>query len=279
MKTRNLSTGFDSVSGFPSPPVLVHADAHQGFRLLRRMGFPWKAESMAFSIVEFISSICQVETGDLVFPAFNYDFSATGVFDVEKDPVQVGAIPEALRLSGRFERTETPFFSTLHTGSAPKLEENPINPWGENSIFGRLAQERGSILLFGVGIDSLTFIHHIEASIPGGPLYRYDKVFFGEIRSGDSGKPCSVNMHVRPLGLSVRYDWARIEAFLRVSGALRELPGIPEILVVDAYSAKENLLRALSQEPYFLLENETVRKIVAHQVNESERLRIDDFEK
>lgn len=262
----------------PSSPIFVHSDLHEGFRLLRRAGFAENPDGIASSMVQFLSAICETDSSELIFPAFNYDFGTSRVFDVDNDPIQVGALPEALRVSGGYQRTHVPFFSSLHAGEAPQCLGNQINPWGEGSVFGLLAQQRGSILFCGAGIDSFTFIHHIEASVPGGPVYRYDKVFLGEIRAGDETRMCSLTMHVRPLGIPLHYDWPKIEAFLRDSGSLRQVAGRPEIRVISAYSAKVELLRALSQDPYFLLHGETIERLAAVTHQKSERLKIDDFE-
>ena len=262
----------------PSSPIFVHSDLHQGFRLMRRAGFAESPEGIAPSMVQFLSAMCETDPSGLIFPAFNYDFGTSRVFDVDNDSIQVGALPEALRVGGGYQRTHVPFFSSLHAGEAPQWAGNQIDPWGEDSVFGLLAQQRGSILFCGVGIEAFTFIHHIEASLPGGPAYRYDKVFRGEIRTRAETRTCSLTMHVRPLGIPLHYDWQKIEAFLRDAGSMSQVVGIPEIQVISAHSAKVVLLRALSHDPYFLLHGETVERLAAVAGQKSERLKIDDFE-
>jgi len=262
----------------PAPPVFVHSDLHEGFRLMRRLGVEIQGVDIVSSMVQFMSEICEVKTSDLIFPGFNYDFGKSLVFDVEKDPVQVGAIPEALRSSASYQRTLVPFFSSLHAQEAPSFNDTELNLWGETSIFGLLAQQRGTILLFGTGIQSLTFLHHIEASVPGGPLYRYDKIFHGTVRSGAHTKSCSVRMHVRPVGIPLNYDWPKIESLLRATESLQNIGGTAGALAISASSAKDVLLKALSEDPYFMLDDETVERVTKIVEKNSGRLKIEDFE-
>lgn len=258
-------------------PVLVHSDLAQAVAIGRGLGLSIQRDGLLNGLLETLESILDITRQAMVFPAYNYDFAATKVFDLQKDPVQVGAFPEMLRQAGLFRRTPVPFFSFLTQGSQDLSTNEEIDPFGAGSLFDDLVRQEGSILLLGAGINTLTFIHHIESSHESGPLYRYDKVFNGQIVNGSDRRNCSVTMHVRPRGLQIQYDWQKIASDLFLTGAMVMLSHLENVALISASDAKQSLLNKLDRDPLYPLTAES-RESLSLATRNGRRLTLEDFE-
>jgi aminoglycoside N3'-acetyltransferase len=128
---------------------------------------------------------------------------------MDNDISQVGALSEYIRKDRKIIRSAVPFFSILSTKEFIKREEK-VYPFGPKSIFDILYKKKGTIIHYGCNFkDGLTFIHYIE-QMNKAPVYRYEKVFNGEIKSQQKYYKCKIEMHVRPMNLYIDYDWEKI---------------------------------------------------------------------
>lgn len=259
-------------------PVLVHSDIAEAVGILGGLGIAIDRSNLGSSIVEALGSLLGVEPNSFYFPAFNYDFGVSRVFNVDRDPVQVGGLPEMLRRSGYYRRTPVPFFSFLEPARSAREEQTVIDPFGDSSFFGELDRRRGYILMFGVDIRALTFIHHIESSVEGGPLYRYDKRFSGEIVEAGVPRSCVLNMHVRPLNLGVEYDWEKIAQELIAGGAMWQPPAFKKMSLIFAPAAKDIMLRKIAEDPLYLLTGESRVRLIDQMGGSLRKLDRADFE-
>ena len=257
-------------------PVLVHSDSAILSSDLRRSGRVFSPQHVASQLLDSLAEMCSDGEDGLVFPAFNYDFGQTGIFNVENDPVQVGALPEWIRQSGRFERTPVPFFSVLHRGAMHASEEAQVNPFGPQSVFAELLRLKGTVLLAGVGVDRLTILHFIEDMF-GPPLYRYDKLFVGTVQTPDSKFECRVKMHVRP-PVSFDYDWEKIEFNLREQGILEQVGDMHHVTAARVDRLVEYLGSAISENPTYLLPGKITEQLFPSGHGVAQRLRREDFE-
>ncbi len=239
----------DSRSG----PVLVHSD------LLRSAGgvAPSRGrEGILAAHINLLSSAAGAR--DVWMPTFNYDFLSTGTFNVEIDPAQVGPLPEYFRTTRAEWRTLVPVFNVAGTGTQPTVPSSGIlDPFGADSIFHQLADRGGSILFYGAGLHSCTFIHHVER-FSGGPAYRYDKVFLGSTSHASFSRHVKLNYHVRPLGHHLDYDWSRLLGDLERFGRIRRV--IANRFCAFALEADD--LRAfwadrIATDPLYLLDDES----------------------
>ena len=237
-----------------SGPILIHSDLREAVSIGRALGFNIKRDNLVEGLLQALEHVLGTSRESMIFPGFNYDFGTTRIFDVENDPVQVGALPELLRRTSYFRRTPVPFFSVLKKETPDFAASKEIDPFGEESVFAELAKNDGSIFFFGADIGKMTFIHHIESSQAGGPLYRYDKVFDGHVLNGGESKTCSIRMHVRPRGMTMEYDWQKIAARLSSSDALISHDSFDNFLLVSAERAKTILLRDIDRDPLFLID-------------------------
>jgi len=88
------------------------------------------------------------------------------IFDIRKAPVATGVINEYYSQLAIAERSLSPTHSVVAIGLKAEyytkkhhLSETPFN---ENSPYFKIAQNKGKILMFGAGLNHLTFIHVIE---------------------------------------------------------------------------------------------------------------------
>jgi aminoglycoside 3-N-acetyltransferase len=215
-------------------------------------------------------------------PAYNYDFCKTGIFRVLDDPAQIGALPEYYRRNEAEWRTNTPVFSICGSGTPPALSPGQVvDPFGVHSEFHQLCRDDGLVLFYGV-LFSPTMTHYVErVATPEGPLYRYDKLFHGEVWDvAGEVRPVSLRYHVIPRGVTIKYDMIRLQRELIDTGAMRPLdPEFGKTFVVSARELTEVWGERLSEDPYYLLDDES-RRIATTLVSESggERLRISSFD-
>ena len=265
-------------------PVLVHSDLRG---LLLQLG-PDVRRVMRESgpgdgIMNLLMDRLNMAVGDreLWIPAYNYDFCKTGIYRVSEDPAQIGALPEYYRNNEAEWRTATPVFSVCGSGPPPTATtETPTDPFGVESEFDQLCQRDGLILFFGVQF-SPTVTHYVERmATSDGPLYRYDKLFHGEVETSTSeSHPVTLKYHVIPRGVMIKYDMVRLQRELLEAGEMRALgPEYGKTFVVPAQGLVRFWKDRLRTDPYYLLDSES-RKTALAIVEEfgGSRLHISNF--
>lgn len=267
----------------PGPLVMVHSDILKAYKALVFEGLirPSSRLESRDTTVESVRSCLPLITGlpieNHVFPAFNYDFGVSRKFRVESDPVQVGSLPEHLRRVGALPRTSMPFFSFLGTGLLSHTKEYFLQPFGEGSGFDQVAKSDGYVLLFGVGVDKLTILHYAE-HVLGMPTYRYDKTFRGWIESASASWACEVQMHVRPAGLGLDYDWNRLEGDFVSAGVMKAWGKTSEIHIIRVSDLLMFLREKVSRNPFYLLDEQTRDSLMHLGFDGRVRLEMSDFE-
>lgn len=234
-------------------PMFVHSDIGRGMISAKRAGTKIDPRAVQRSLIDFLAALVTGGTDSLVFPAFNYDYGSKRVFDVDLDPVQVGALPEWVRQQSGTHRSEVPFFSVLSGHDLGLKTKGPINPFGGASAFQWLVDHDATLALFGAPLHSLTFIHYVE-EVSGGPVYRYDKSFPGQTVSGGKTLPCDFSMHVRPMGVHLDYDWRRLETDLLAQGLLQQSSDAPGLKWLNARALLEYWGNQIAADPFYLLD-------------------------
>ena len=257
----------------PTGPVLVHSD------LFRTSGAIRKVTSRHALLSAHTTLLRHAASGRSIWmPAFNYDFLRTGSFAPHQDASQVGALTEYFRTDQASWRTPVPVFSVSGTGHMPAVDSGPrIDPFGSDSIFARLDEQNGSILFYGAGIESCTFIHYAER-VAGGPAYRYDKSFFGTM-AGLSSDSAELIYHVRPRGRHLDYDWSRLDRELVDHGLLRRSASRRfAVASIDAAALRAFWCERIAADPLYLLDEES-RAWVEPRLDElGRRFLLADFE-
>jgi aminoglycoside N3'-acetyltransferase len=152
------------------------------------------------------------------------------------------------------------------------------DPFGEDSIFAHLVRNDGVVLYYGDTFHYNTLVHYAER-VAGGPAYRYDKVFSGEVidAKGDRTRG-SLNYHVRPLGMGLDYDWPRLKQEAIAASVCRADHTHPEILAASARRLCELWVANMRDDAFALLD-ETSRAWAEPAVEKlGRRLSIDDYE-
>jgi aminoglycoside N3'-acetyltransferase len=257
-------------------PVMIHAD------LMLARNFVGKATSRAAMLDNHLRVLDQAANSrPLWFACFNYDFCRAGQFDIKTSVCQVGPLAEYARGLPQYWRSSDPVFSICGTGHPV------VAPLGSrrfafdlSSAIGQVYARKGTILFYGAALHSATLLHFAESQ-SGGPVYRYDKTFKGQV-TDERGSVHSVEYvyHVRPMGLSLDYDWPRLQSDLIAAGLLRQQRAGGGIVAqsCDARALVDHWVNQLRQDPLYLLDSATRHKVLAMNLPAGTRLQIEDFE-
>ncbi len=183
--------------------ILIHSDLMHGFKLQ----FNNRLDYLNLHILE-LNSLDR----ELWMPTFNYEFCGGADYSVVNSKSQVGVLSEYFRKNNADWRTKTPIFSISGNGKEPKLSENNnIDPFGKDSSFDYLYKNNGALMQYGASFNSSTILHYVER-ISGNLVYRYDKIFTGNVITKDNLiEKKIVNYHVIPLNRYFEYDWNKLE--------------------------------------------------------------------
>ncbi|MBU2699195.1 aminoglycoside 3-N-acetyltransferase [Sporomusaceae bacterium BoRhaA] len=194
------------------------------------------------------------DTGTLIMPTFSYSFCKDEVYDLAATKSTVGVLTEFFRKQPGVVRTRHPIFSAAIRGAKQELLLQIDNDsFGQNSIFGKLRDLKGKIVIFGSSFrSSSTFLHYVEQSF--GVSYRYLKTFEGKIHENGRTHSATATFLVRYLDRVVELDTQRMEKYLLKNGIMRSVKlGEGTILVVNAQELFDAGMEWLEQDRYFLL--------------------------
>jgi aminoglycoside 3-N-acetyltransferase len=149
-------------------------------------------------------------TGTVIFPTFNFDFSTYGKdFDIKNTPSQMGILSKFALNNYKSIRTMDPVYSFAVLGS--KIDELGkiiySNSYGCDSMFAKIREYDGKIMC--IGVDNynewMTFFHHIEEMQK--VSYRYLKEFSGNIIDKNrKSKKIQLFLYVRNLSNGVKTE-------------------------------------------------------------------------
>ncbi len=236
-------------------PLLVHVDIFRARAAIAPKTPPNLMRPMHLDALEACAG-----PRPIWFPVFNYDFTKTRVYRPASDESQVGSLNEYARTNWAIWRAGPPIFNFCGK-SEPRpavAEVGKVTPFAGDSIFSLLRERNGTVLMYGAPFLSFTSIHYIE-SLSGGPMYRYDKSFAGEVEDRVGNKQ-SVDLvyHVRPMGRRLEYDWSRLQSDAESRGLITSVqsPG-GEALHVRFAELCQHWITELRSDPLFLLSQET----------------------
>jgi len=139
------------------------------------------------------------ESGTLLLPLFNFDFTTGVPFDISKSASQMGALTEAGRKHPLSVRTGHPIYSFAVIGCEAGNFKNVDNysGYGSDSPFALLREMNGKIAVLDLpDQNSMTFYHHVEEM--HNVSYRYHKEFTGYYTNSNG------ETELRTYGLFVR---------------------------------------------------------------------------
>ena len=232
--------------------IFVHTDIRKGFNV------PFtgvKSEFLSKHIDQLLDFNC-----DLFLPVFNYDFAKTKSFDVLNDNSQVGVLNEFFRKKYANWQTPIPFFSVCGIGEIPEYSfSDYINLFDESSIWSHLYKKSSIIMYYGASFSSTTIIHFVE-KISNKLFYRYEKQFDGHVilPNNEKIKIC-VNMHVRPLGHYLDYDWLKLENDLYENKILFKFKdGLTDIKIINVRSLVDFWIQRLNENKLYFLDKKSI---------------------
>lgn len=173
------------------------------------------------------------DSGTLLMPTIPFtgtavDYVRSGqVFDVRRTPSRVGLLTELFRRSDGVTRSVHPTHPVAAWGAlANELLEGHAyseTPCGRDSPYDRLVDHGGKIVLLGVGIDTFTFFHAIEARLqdqmPFSPFTQ--EAFEVKCRTKDGGE-VKVRTHLFEPSVSRRRNIGKLVPELKAIGAWNE---------------------------------------------------------
>jgi FkbH-like protein len=161
----------------------------------------------------------------LVFPAFTFSFTRTGVFDCQNTPSETGMLADwvLIGIPGAI-RTANPIYSFSVVG--PRAQDiatcKSETTFGDTSPFAVFEAENAKIVMVGAGWEFCTPFHRYEekAEVP----YRMFKEFEGTIKQNGRTTEIATAMYVRDLDLAAQNNFAPLVSALRAEGAIDYAP-------------------------------------------------------
>lgn len=165
-----------SAGVMPGDTLMLHSNFSRSIRKLKKMGVSNPIEIILRSFLLALG-----DSGTLVVPLFNFDFTRGVLFDIRCTPSKMGVFTEYFRNQEGVIRTGHPVYSFATLGKNAKKFGEIVNfsAYGNDSPFAMLCDLGGKIGIVDLpDQDSMTFYHYVEEhlSVP----YRYHKIFSGE---------------------------------------------------------------------------------------------------
>jgi aminoglycoside N3'-acetyltransferase len=255
-------------------PYLVHADiSNVSLEILRNKNLGASPQDRVIN-----SLMNNLHSNEIWFPAFNYDFTTTKVFNPSEDKIQVGSINEQVMKISNSRRTLTPIFSFTGLGEIlTPIKKRLYKPFSLDSEMGTLLQKNSYVIFLGAPISSFTFIHFIEEAKDIG--YRYTKRMSGHIKIKNELYETALEWKVRPMKHKLNYDWNKIIYELVSTGTLQHFEGFGKYsYIMKLSNCYEVLGKKIEENPYYLLDSET-RSWVEPKIRKLQRsFKLSDFE-
>jgi aminoglycoside 3-N-acetyltransferase len=258
--------------------VLVHSDLVRGYPI------PFvKGQKEKFIADHYDALLHVLGAVDVYMPAFNYQFFTDRRFDVQHSPSEVGVLTEFFRTKIAAWRTKDPVFSFSGTGAPdyddPVKPDAAIDPFRSASFFQYLYDNKALLFHYGSEMKHSTLIHFIERKLGAVP-YRYDKHFAGTVTDGPECFQIDYLFHARPKGMNLGYDWEKLARDLSRAGILYTFTDERTLLsFFDIRSMADFVLQRLREDPFYLLDAQSVAWVAPMILRQGRNLRIEDFEK
>lgn len=241
LSVRNLKEALEDIQVVKGDVLCVHSQVF-GF------GRPLVSKE------EFLDTVIQVfqeavgSSGMLIMPAFSYSFCKNEVYDVLNSPSTVGVLTEYYRTMPEVRRTAHPIFSfALWGGRVEAYLDIGPDAFGLDSIYGKMVQDEGKILMFGAN-KGYTFYYLAEEHV--NVKHRYFKNFEGQVRDA-VGKlyTTRVPYMVRDLSMKSDLDEERLAEFLIDNELQKQIPfGKGAIGIFECRSVYEAVVKALRED-------------------------------
>lgn len=136
---------------------------HSSFKTCAHEGFG--AQETLDAIINYMSP------GTLMLPAMSWRYVTreNPNFDELNTPSNTGILSELFRTRYASHRSIHPTHSVCGLGREAEYllsgHHKDMTPCSDNSPFGRLVAADGWVVMFGIGVDCCTLIHHVEEKV------------------------------------------------------------------------------------------------------------------
>jgi len=153
--------------------LLIHSNIKRTFKRCLKLGTRLSPQDILDSFLKAVG-----DSGTLMLPLFNFDFSKGVPFDIRNTPSHMGLLTEAGRTDPLAVRTGHPIYSFAVIGAKSQRFEtvNNFSGYGADSPFAMLRKMGGKIAVLDLpDQNSMTFYHYVEEMHDID--YRYHKTF------------------------------------------------------------------------------------------------------
>ena len=196
----------------------------------------------------------------IIIPTFNYDFTNTGIYDVNKSLGQVGLLSKYCCIHHSDKRTLTPVFNCCVFNE--KIDKAPsYNAFGEASIFNYLLQRDGSLFFLGTDMRSNTFVHYLEEVI--NVSYRYLKMFRGVVINGSQRNKIDFMYRVSPkVKNAIVYDYEKVALDLNKKGLIKNFQiGLSKGLRIKVRDYFNYVKTRMENDEHYLLTDDSIKNV------------------
>lgn len=253
-----------------NPPYLIHSDIFKTFHFIKNKYLMTKQDPCLLHF-EFLCETFGID--HLILPSFNYDFPKTKLYDLRNTVSQVGQLTNYVLKHNLLRRTSTPIFSFLTNIEALWVDHSA--PFSRGSVLDYLYETSGSIIFYGTEMDSCTYLHYVENQF-GPPVFRYDKKFSGTLIDKTITRACEVQFHVRPMGLSLDYNWHFLFQLLLENHCIYRLS--PHCVAVKARDVSEIWGNLFRKSPFDFLNDQCKRAVQKKIEKLGRRIQLSDCE-
>jgi aminoglycoside 3-N-acetyltransferase len=195
------------------------------------------------------------EEGTLIMPTFNFDFCKGVPWDVRTSPSHMGAMTNMVREYPAAKRVFHPIYSFAIIGKHAEFltQERYKSSYGANSVFAKLRQLNGKIMVIGLLYnDSMTFFHHVEEI--EGVDYRYLKEFTGQVtEEGGRSYGGTFTMLVRDIEKGVQTRVDPMGNLMEDAGIIKvQKIGDAKVCLMEAKEVYEFTAREMRRDPFLL---------------------------
>ena len=205
-----------------------------------RSGFQGASADVADAFLDVLGPLGHLLMVSLPYRSSSLEYlKDLRVFDVRRTPSAMGLVSEFFRRRSDVMRSLHPTHPVLAHG--PRAHEflagheDQVYPCGPGTPFARLAEAGGKVLFYDVGIEYLTFFHHLEHIVsPQLPFSLYTTELFEVPVIDAAGASRTVRTHAFSREAISRRRFDRLEAWLGERGLVSEVRvGGSRILACD----------------------------------------------
>tara|TARA_B100001248_G_C27399780_1_gene469176 strand:- start:2059 stop:2835 length:777 start_codon:yes stop_codon:yes gene_type:complete len=153
--------------------------------------------------------------GELIIPAYNYDFTKNKVFYLDRINSQVGELSNFFLKNFKNTRTLNPVFShaILKNNVSKKFFYDPADCLGKNSFFNYIHRENFKIVGFCTPLSAMTFVLYVECL--NKVRHRFYKKFTSKIIKNKKKIILTINYFVAKKNIDCSPRSNKIEMALR----------------------------------------------------------------